>query len=247
MKNREKWAASKFVYRSGRLAAARNAREVDVSSRLITDLVAGFYDDGLRQHARGRMLDLGCGKVPLFAAYEPYVSTITCVDWGGTLHGGQYLDLEHDLNQPLPFSDASFDTLLLSDVLEHIAQPEALFMEMARVLAPGGKILMNVPFYYQLHEQPHDYYRYTEFALRRFVERSGMELVRVESIGGVPEIFADITAKLVAHVPLAGRHLSALVQATTKFFVRSGLGRSISRRSGKIFPMGYFMIAAKPG
>jgi SAM-dependent methyltransferase len=247
MKHRENWVPGKFVYRSGKLVASRDTREVDVSSRLITDLIAKLYDDNLRQHARGSLLDLGCGKVPLFATYEPYVSAITCVDWSNTLHRNEHLDLEHDLNQPLPFEDGVFDTLLLSDVLEHIAEPDFLFREMARVLAPGGKILMNVPFFYHIHEQPHDYYRYTEFALRRFVERSGMEPISVEIIGGVPEVLADIVAKLTAQFPLGGKHLSTLIQATTRLFVKGKIGKRISNKTGRFFPLGYFLIAAKQG
>ena len=76
----------------------------------------------------------------------------------------------------LPFGDSEFDTIILSDVLEHIPVPEHLWKEMARILSRNGKIIMNVPFYYCLHEAPHDCSRYTEFALRRFVEMSGLRL-----------------------------------------------------------------------
>jgi SAM-dependent methyltransferase len=247
MKCREKWIPSKFVYRSGKLTASRDVSEVAVSSRLITDVIAKLYEDNLRQHAQGRLLDLGCGKAPLLATYEPYVRVITCVDWNNSPHRNEYLDLEHDLNEPLPFADGAFDTLLLSDVLEHIPQPDALFTEMARVLAPGGKLLLNVPFYYQIHEQPHDYYRYTEFALRRFVDRSGMKLISVLPVGGLPEILADILAKLGAQVPWVGRHLSSSIQAVAQLFVRSRFGRDVSSRTGRAFPLGYFMVAVKLG
>ena len=54
---------------------------------------------------------------------------------------------------------------------------------------------MNVPFYYWLHERPHDYYRYTEYALRRFAETAGFNFLLIKTLGGVPEIIADILAK----------------------------------------------------
>ncbi|HRF81361.1 MAG TPA: methyltransferase domain-containing protein, partial [Flavobacteriales bacterium] len=77
----------------------------------------------------------------------------------------------------------SFDTIILSDVLEHIRKPEALVKEMYRILAPGGQVIMNVPFYYGLHEQPFDYYRYTQFALRAITEDAGFAVVELEAIG----------------------------------------------------------------
>jgi SAM-dependent methyltransferase len=108
------------------------------------------------------LLDLGCGKVPFYARYREYVSETVCVDWSNSLHGNGHVDAECDLTQELPFADASFDTILLSDVLEHIPAPERLWREMARLLKPGGELLSSVPFFYWLHEEPYDYYRYTK-------------------------------------------------------------------------------------
>ena len=71
-------------------------------------------------------MDLGCGTVPLYEAYRALVSAITCVDWGESRHGAGYRDFDCDLNEPLPFADASFDTAVLSDVLEHVRAPAEL-------------------------------------------------------------------------------------------------------------------------
>ena len=148
MRNRDKWRPSKYIYQNGKLIASRDPKEVGVGSRLIVDLIAEIYDNNLRQHARGKLLDLGCGKVPLFSAYKDYVTDNICVDWENTLHKNEYLDSECDLTKTLPFKDGEFDTIILSDVLEHIPQPEHLWKEMSRSLSIGGKIIINVPFYY---------------------------------------------------------------------------------------------------
>ncbi|MFH1184746.1 MAG: class I SAM-dependent methyltransferase [Chloroflexota bacterium] len=245
MKNRDKWQPSKYVYRRGRLVASRDRKEIGVGSRLTADLTAGFYDRALRLHAKGKLLDLGCGKVPLYIAYRDYVTDNICVDWENTLHKSEHLDCQCDLTRDLPFGDEEFDTIVLSDVLEHVPEPEHLWKEMARILAGGGKILANVPFYYWLHEQPHDYYRFTEFALRRFVESSGLRLIQLESSGGTPEIVADIYAKHVKFIPLVGRGLAAAIQCATGAFVKTALGRRISRRTSRAFPLGYFLVAEK--
>jgi SAM-dependent methyltransferase len=246
MRNQEKWKLSKYVYRKGYLIASRDAKEVGIGSRLITDLIADFYDSNLRKHARGKLLDLGCGKVPLYAVYREFVTDNICVDWSNTTHKNEYLDYELDLTKNLPFSDSEFDTIILSDVLEHIPVPELLWREMARILSSNGKIIMNVPFYYWLHEQPHDYYRYTEFALRRFAETSGLRLIQLEPIGGAPEVMTDIFAKCILRLPKLGRSLARVAQWFTLSFIRTRFGKKVSETTSSSFPLGYFLIAEKP-
>ncbi len=245
MRNRESWRPSKFVVARGRLRASRDTAELAISSRLNAAVTASHYEMYLRKYARGRLLDLGCGKVPLFEAYRDRVTDNTCVDWGNTRHKNEHLDLECDLNEPLPFATGEFDTIVLSDVLEHIAEPMSLWREMHRVLAADGTLILNVPFFYWLHEQPADYYRYTEFALRRFAEATEMTLLELKATGGVPEILADLIAKTSARVPLIGPAIAVMVQALTLALVRTGPGKSLSSKTAGRFPLGYFLVAAK--
>jgi SAM-dependent methyltransferase len=245
VKNEATWQPSKYVVRRGRLVGSRDLREVGLGSRLMVDLIARQYERLLPLHAQGRLLDLGCGKVPLYASYRALVTSCVCVDWANTAHKNEHLDQECDLTRPLPFANAEFDTIILSDVLEHIPTPEALCQEMARSLRAQGKLIMNVPFFYWLHEEPHDFYRYTEFALRRFVESAGLVLVLLEPIGGAPEVMADIFAKHVLHVPLVGRAIASFTQWLTLRFVGSSLGRKLSRKSARKFPFGYVLVAQK--
>lgn len=116
---------------------------------------------------------------------------------------------------------------------------------MARILSRNGKLIMNVPFFYWLHEEPHDYYRYTEFALRRFVEVSGMRLVELVPMGGAPEIMVDIFAKNAMRLPRMGRALASTAQWCVSSFLRTRIGKKISRGTSASFPLGYFLIAEK--
>lgn len=242
MKNESSWRASKFQHAGGKISAGPAASD---ESWLVTQLVAKAYERHLPVHARGRLVDLGCGAAPLYAAYRPLVSEITCIDWAGSTGGVQHLDIEHDLNQPLPLEDARYDTVILSDVLEHIRKPEVLLAEIARVLAPGGKLLLNVPFFYWLHEQPHDYFRYTEHALRSFVAQSGLELVLLEGLGGAPEVLADVVGKHLSQAPGLGRPLSrALQQGVWSLAKVPAIARALAP-SRQRFPMAYFLIAQK--
>ncbi len=245
MRNEREWVETKYVLEGGRLMASRLRSEVNVGSRLITDLIAGAYQTHLPGNARGRLLDLGCGKVPLYRAYRPLVDDIVCVDWANTLHKNPYLDQEVDLSGPLPFEDGAFETVILSDVLEHIPVPQQLLAEIGRVLVPGGKLLLNVPFYYQIHEAPHDYYRFTEFALRRFMELTNLKLLSLYSLGGAPEVVADVLAKNIARLPTVGVPAAALIQWMTLRMVRSRWGKRISSGTADKFPFGYFLVAEK--
>ena len=246
MKNRDNWRPSKYVYKNDRLVASSNSREVAVSSRLVAGVVAGYYDAALRLHARGRLLDLGCGKVPLFGAYENRVSDVVCVDWESSPHGNEHVDIQCDLAKGLPFGDGDFQTIVLADVLEHVAEPMDLWREMARVLASDGRIIMNVPFLYWVHEAPHDYYRYTEFALQRFVFVAGLELISLEATGGALEVFTDLFAKTIVRIPILGCALATLTQWITLSVLRTGFGQRISAATRRAFPLGYFLVAAKP-
>lgn len=245
MQNADQWQPSKFVQRDGRLMASRNIAEVSLGSRLMTDLIGEFYQRALPQYGRGRLLDLGCGKVPLYAAYRSLVTAATCVDWGNSLHKNVHLDAEVDLTAALPFESGCFDTIILSDVLEHIPVPEALCQEMSRILADNGRLLMNVPFFYWLHEEPYDFYRYTEFALRRFMANCGLRIIELRPIGGAPEVLADVFAKNVLRVPRLGRWLAMAAQWLAGALRRSGFGRRISDNSASKFPMGYALVAEK--
>jgi SAM-dependent methyltransferase len=252
MKNQEKWVPSKYIFnRKGRLIASRDLAEVGIGSRLIADIVARYYERHLtadKIDGGCRLLDLGCGKVPFYFLYKRIVDDVVCVDWENTIHKNEYLDFSCDLTKPLPFEDNSFDIIVLSDVLEHIPEPEKVFVEIRRLLKTNGKLIFNVPFMYWLHEQPYDYYRYTEFALRRFLQIGKLELELLEPLGGLPEIFADFASKIFGMFPChLGHPMANFIQWITEIIVfKTEIGKKISKITGRNFPLGYFGIARKP-
>lgn len=245
MRNTEKWAESKYVWHGGRLRASRDPLEVGVGSRLTADRVAEFYSQYIPRFARGRLGDLGCGKAPLYGLYRPYVDNVICVDWPQTVHETSYVDFEVDLEGSLPFGDNFFDTLLLSDVLEHVPNPENLWLEMSRVLSPGGHLLMNAPFLYGVHEEPYDFARYTSFALSRFAQRAGLRVVLLEPVGGSLHVLADFLAKHAYHIPVFGAAFAKAIQGLAACADRTPVGRFVFRKTAARFPLGYFLVAVK--
>jgi SAM-dependent methyltransferase len=123
------------------------------------------------------VLDVGAGDAPyreLFA-HTRYVTS----DWAQSLHPGARVA---DVIAPadgLPLGDASFGLVLCTQVLEHVPEPSAVVNECFRVLEPGGRLALTVPLLWELHELPHDYYRYTEPGVRYLLEKAGFVEVTV--------------------------------------------------------------------
>lgn len=243
MKHSDQWLPTKVVARGGDFSPSRDVAHLAAASRIISSRQISAYDNALREYAGGRLLDMGCGKVPYYAMYRDLVEETVCIDWADSLHGNPFTDYEVDLNAPLPIRDRSFDTVLLTDVLEHIAEPGCLMLEVSRILAPAGVVIIGVPFFYWLHETPHDYYRYTEFALRRLAIRSGLEVLYLKPYGGVPEIICDISAKCLSG---AGLHKAAAgFSAVATFALSLSPIQKLSRRTSDKFPLGYVMVAQR--
>ncbi|HEX5386104.1 MAG TPA: class I SAM-dependent methyltransferase [Gemmatimonadales bacterium] len=237
------WTPTKYVIRDDRLRAAADPRIVSIGSRLMVDAIAARYTAAIPLHCRGDVLDLGCGRAPLYGLYRHFAGTITCVDWADSEHDVRHADVLCDLNEPIPFPDASFDTIIFSDVMEHLYRPQQALEEIRRVLRPEGTLLMNLPFMYPIHEQPHDYYRYTRFALERMLGDASLEAVALESIGGAPEVLVDLVSKLFLRMRIAGPSLAGSAQAVAGWWVRTKPGRWMSTSTAAQFPFGYFLIA----
>lgn len=241
MRNREAWRPSKFVLERGRLRPSPDPAMVGRGSRFVARLKAPVYQSLIEAHAAGRLLDLGCGRVPFYQLYAPRVDDCVCVDWEHSLHDGSHVDLTADLGRPLPLPSAGFDTILLTEVLEHVPHPEILWAEIARLLRPGGKLILTVPFLYWIHESPHDHFRYTGHRLALFCREHGLEVLHLAPTGGAPEVVLDVLAKLCG----VSRLLSALHLALARAVVALPPVRALSRRTAELFPLGYALVAAR--
>jgi len=240
MRNSSQWSPSKFVLKGGNWRASQ---EVSVGSRMTADLTAMFYQKYAAKYLKGRLLDLGCGKAPFYGLYHELVGECVLADWENSYHSNPHLDVVSDLTQKLPFGDGEFDSVLLSDVLEHIPNPVELVGEIRRILKPGGILMMNVPFIYPLHEEPFDYYRYTEHALRRIISETGMSVLHLESMGGHLESWVVFTAKQLLRVRWGGKFLALFVQAAARL-LRTFIGKN-RESTHVVYPLGYGLVARK--
>jgi SAM-dependent methyltransferase len=238
---KDDWAPTKAELHNEKWRARRGG---DVTSRIVADLQIGAYEESLRAHARGRLLDLGCGNAPFAGIYRPLVDEYVWADWPNSPHQLFELDCEVDLNAaPLPFHEASFDTILLSDVLEHIAEPNQLLAELRRILTPGGKLLIGVPFLYPIHEQPYDHFRYTNFQLEYFARKLDFQVQSLAVVGGPLDVLADFSCKILggAWRPLARLSYGAWLLGRMSKAVRLGNNRAAWK-----MPLAYMVVLQRP-
>ncbi len=148
----------------------------------------------------GRLLDVGCGTKPYerFFHVDEYVGLdIESARSRASAAADQYYD-----GHQFPFGDAAFDAVLCNQVLEHVFNPDEFVGEIHRVLKPGGRMVLTVPFVWDEHEQPFDYARYSSFGLRALVEQHGFAIERQRKINAnVSVIFQLINAYLYKVVP----------------------------------------------
>ena len=145
----------------------------------------------------------------------------------------------------LPFAEATFDAVLQVVVLEHVPRPEKAVREMARVLRCGGRALIVVPLSWEVHQAPHDYFRYTSHGLRWLIERAGLTAVSLEPIGG---FFTLLARRMLNSIQFFQQGLLwflfpivALVAGSAGLLLPSLDG--LDRR--KDFTLGYVCIAEK--
>jgi SAM-dependent methyltransferase len=159
MRHLENWKPTTVVRGRNGFQPSSDPRFLSISSRLVARCQFQRLERLIQRCASGDMLDLGCGYAPYFEIYKELVDSIVCVDWENSAHKNDLLDYVMDLNCPLSFEDESFDTILLTDVLEHIYEPARLLSEVGRILRRGGHCIIGVPFFYWLHERPFDFHR----------------------------------------------------------------------------------------
>lgn len=133
-----------------------------ITLKSISEMVAEFVDKDVRRGAR--VLDVGCGYKP----YYPFFAEKDVEYVGADLIDSGFVDVLAEADR-LPFEDASFDAVISTQVFEHIPEPALTAKEIYRVLKPGGAALITIPFVWEQHDWPHDYWRFTADGIRRLL------------------------------------------------------------------------------
>jgi SAM-dependent methyltransferase len=188
--------------------------------RDFVDLEKTSLDDAMRVAAplaRGRLLDVGCGDKPYEALFTPYVTQYLGAELAETYSDSYNAGVREAKRKAdvlysgdrLPFQDGEFDTVLCNQVGEHVQHPEAFFAEIVRVLKAGGRLIFTVPFSFRIHSEPHDFHRFTRYALAKYAEWSGLTVDVLAARGGFWKVIGQ---KLTSHMALRFARLGGDVQ-----------------------------------
>jgi len=138
-----------------------------------------------RRHARGVLLDVGCGSRPFARAFEGRVERYLGVDlFDSRFLGGRPPDA-YARAERLPLRDRSVDTVLGLSMLTYLPDPGEMLAEAHRVLRPGGMLLLEFTQMAPLHDEPHDYFRFTRYGAAHLLERAGFDPLEAIPIGGL--------------------------------------------------------------
>lgn len=193
------------------------------------------------RHVRGMALDVGAGRLAWRALISSKVSGYYATD---TFPTHPNIDFVSDAQGLLPIPDESFDSIFCCSVLEHMPKPWNAVPELFRVLKPGGVLILSVPFLYYLHGQPHDYFRFTHYGVRKLAQDAGFEVVELSVAGGLAHALLQAVSMLTTSLlyfpsaPFAARAASWALTAV------AGLFDSVDR--GQVFAQSVNAVLRRP-
>ncbi len=197
--------------------------------------------------AKISVLDAGAGELRFASCFakQRYVAIDLAV--GDAEWDYSRLNVMADLER-LPIASASFDAALSIVTLEHVRRPHLVVEEMARVLRPGGRLLIVVPHEWEVHQAPHDYFRYTRHGLEHLLTAAGFAVRRLDPVGGYFWLMARRSVNFLTFFQGGAKWL--LFALFAPFFglllplflyLIDGLDRD------RDFTLGYICEAGKPG
>lgn len=190
--------------------------------------------------ARTRLLDAGAGE----GQYREYFGRQRYVGFdlgiGDATWDYAGLDCVGDLLR-LPFRDGCFGAELSVVTLEHVTDPAKAVEEMSRVAGDGARLLLVVPLEWEVHQSPHDYYRFTRHVVRRLLEGNGWVIEKLEPAGGFFRLLSRRLMNGLQFFPGWLMPLLALVVVPVAVCV--GWLDPLDER--KDYTLGYFTIARR--
>lgn len=192
--------------------------------------------------AGARVLDAGAGEARHARYFTSHQYTPIDLAIGDTAWDYTRIQALADLTA-LPFRSGVFRAVLNIVTLEHVREPAQVVSELARVLAPGGRLLLVVPLEWEVHQAPHDYFRYTRFGLTHLLHQAGLEVERLEPVGGYFRLMSRRLLNGLQFFPGLAFPFAALFLVPPALVLPwlDGLDKA------KNFTLGYVCVARKPG
>ena len=188
----------------------------------------------IKEHCRGRVLDAGCGRGAYHDLLLQYADDYLGIDIGTSKATSVLGNI-----QQLPLADRSFDTVFCSQVLEHLPEPRLTLNEFRRILKPGGALILSVPHLSWMHNEPHDYYRYTCHGLNFLVEQAGFPPGTIQPAGGLLSLLGHIPSTLAVNLTFGSGGLHAAAMILNRLWVRMIAAVDEQVEKKKIYALNY--------
>lgn len=157
-------------------------------------LLKGLRETASR-YAKGKLLDIGCGTKPYEKIFKPFTESYFGIDYPITADKNYGKDTKADLYVDFTESgldNDSFDTILSTQVMEHIYDTKKYIKECHRVLKQNGIGIFTIPFAWQCHAEPYDYYRFSKYSIDKLFSENGFEIVELRELEGAYETLIQL-------------------------------------------------------
>ncbi|MBE9503509.1 MAG: methyltransferase domain-containing protein [Proteobacteria bacterium] len=191
------------------------------------------------KYVKGRLLDAGAGRLSYKFLMERHCSSYHSIDIRGAS-----VDSIGDI-QRLPIKDESFDSVFCTQVLEHVPEPQKAMKELCRVLKKGGYAIITVPHLAYLHNEPHDYYRYTKHGMRFMLERAGFEVEEIIPAGGLISFLGHIPSSMMMNLTAGIPRLNEWIFRLNSLFVKATVCIDNLLEKKKIYALNYIVVGQK--
>jgi len=196
------------------------------------------------KYIKGKCLDIGAGS---FSRYE---ELFQCKDYiKMDISSGKNVDIVGRA-ESIPFEDNSFDSVVCTQVFEHLKYPEQAVKEIFRILKKNGYCLITVPQINELHEEPNDFFRYTNFGLIELFERQGFKTIECIQRGGFFSTVAQLKIRYLIDRfelykrPLLGKFFNQFIKVYARIMIGlDKFDRSIANRK---HALGWCAVFEKP-
>lgn len=206
--------------------------------------------DNYIPYFKGNFLDVGCGKMP----YKTYILEKSKIEKYVGLDIDTAIVYDSNVKPDLfwngiemPIKDNEFDTVMATEVFEHCPDPTAILKEINRVMRKDGILFFTVPFLWNLHEVPHDEYRYTPFSLERHLKEAGFINIKIQATGGWHASMAQMLALWICRAPMPSKKRSLikkLIKPICKYLINKDKLYPIKFSEGQMIT-GLYGVASK--
>jgi SAM-dependent methyltransferase len=189
------------------------------------------------------VLDVGSGDSPYRELFREQ-RYVTC-DWENSqYHPSGGVDIVATAGQ-IPVDDDSFDAVLNTQVLEHVENPDEVLRELFRLLKPGGGIWITAPLVWFLHEEPYDYWRYTNHGLRSLLDAAGFVGIEIKPLNDCFSTLAQLISEAAYMMGGNATEEELAIQERMKTIAEEVASYSAFDKKW-IFPINFGATARKP-